>query len=200
MGSYVSIGFIYENFSVDRIKSEFKKLVSKIISFNGNVKKMKVSKDFDGEEWAEYEFLNNFQMDSNCDMLAEYFYGQLEIDCNLFGGISLKTIIRIEKEREEDYFGFLMDVSEEELIKSNSADEINRVTQEIIEFMTQFYSCSAYSYAFCDNEGEIQFSPKKFRDLENSIYSVTVMPNLGSNNSLKVSKGNWNIDGLTTRV
>ncbi|WP_040214194.1 Imm64 family immunity protein [Clostridium polynesiense] len=200
MGSYVSIGFIYENFSVDRIQNEFKKLVSKIITFNGNVKKMKISKDFNGEEWAEYEFLNNFQMDSNCEMLADYFYGQLEIDCNLFGGIRLKTILRIEKEKDEDYFGFLMDLSEEELIKFNSADEINRVTEEIIEFMIQFYSCSAYNYAFCNNEGEIQFSPKKFREIENSIYSVTVIPNLVSNNSLKVIKSNWNIDGLTSRV
>ena len=39
MGSYISIGFVYKEFSIKKIENEIKKLVTYIVTNGGNVKK-----------------------------------------------------------------------------------------------------------------------------------------------------------------
>ena len=200
MGSFISIGFIYQVFSIQTIENEIKKLLKYIVDTDGSLKKMKVSKDIDGEEWNEYDSLMNLQGDSIYAILAKNYYGQIEVNSNIFGCKNITIIIRIEKEEDEDYFGFLLDIDEEELINTNSASEISNITEKIIDFITRFYNYSAYDYAFCDNEAEIKYSPIHFKKVERSIYSITVIPILdGNSNRLNVIRSNWNIDGLTSR-
>ncbi|NFP49524.1 hypothetical protein FDF58_07570 [Clostridium argentinense] len=201
MGSSISIGFVYGEFSIQAIENEIKRLVKYFVTTDGSLKKMKVSKDIDGEEWLEYDSLINLKVDSIYTTLAENYYGQVEVNSSLFGHKNLTTTIRIEKEEDEGYFGFLLDIDEEELIKTNLASEINSVTEKIVDFITGFYSYSAYDYAFCDNEAEIQYSPRHFKKIESSIYSISVIPTLdGNSNSLNIVRSNWNIDGLTSRI
>lgn len=202
MGSFISIGFIYEGCSIQTIKKEIEKLVNYISSIGGSLKKMKVSKDVDGEEWLEYDSLINLQLDSIYTILAENYYAQLEVNSNLFEHKNLVITIRIEKDEDNDYFGFLLDMNEKEIIKGNSVNEINNITERIIDFIIKFYNYSNYNYAICDNEAEIEYSPKDFYKIESSIYSITVIPVFdckSNSNKFNVIKSNWNIDGLTSR-
>jgi len=201
MGSFISIGFIYGKFSIQAIENEIKKLVKYVVNTDGRLKKMKVSKDIDGEEWLEYDSLINLQMDSIYTTLSENYYAQMEVNSSLFGCENITITIHIEKEEDEDYFGFLLDIDEEELIKTNPVSEINSITEKIVDFIAGFYNYSAYDYAFCDNEAEIQYSPRDFKKIESSIYSIAVIPILdGNSNRLNVIRSNWNIDGLTSRT
>lgn len=200
MGSNISIGFIYERFTQERIVKELGNIIKYLFVHDIRITKMKVSKDIDGEDWIEYDSINTFQLDSVFSMLAEYYYGQLEVSSNVLGCNNLAITIRVEKEAEKDYFGFLLDISEEELIKFNSIDEINKVTERIIDFIIDIHSCSGYDYAICDNEAEIQYSPAEFGNLAKAIYSIAIIPSITNNsNVLKVIKSSWNIDGLTSR-
>lgn len=200
MGSNISIGLIYERLTKERIEKELDNIVKYLLAYDTRMKKLKVSKDIDGEEWIESDSLNTFQKDSILTMLADNYYGQLEVSGNLLDCNSLVITIRVEKEAEEDYFGFLLDISEEELIKTNSIDEINKITERIIDFMIDIHSYSGYDYAFCENEAEIQYSPKEFRNFEEGIYSVSIIP-IKSNDPMgfNIIKSSWNIDGLTSR-
>ena len=161
---------------------------------------MKISKDIDGEEWIEYDSLVGIKTDDICNILAENYYGQVEIKSNLLRHKNLMITIRVEKEENEEYFGFLLDISEEALIKTNSVSEMNNITDEIEEFIQEFYKHSPYEYAFCDNEAEIQYSPIEFKKIKKSIYSIVAIPFLESNSSkVNIIRSNWNIDGLTSR-
>lgn len=198
MGSYISIGFVYNMQNVGQIKKELELLVTHLISKNGSMKNIKVSKDSNGEKWVEYNTVNNLQMSQSYGLLAEYYYGQLDLICSILGKSNLEVVVRIEK--EEDYFGFLLDIKEDELIKANNLEAMNGATDEIISFITNWYNVSRFDYAFCDNEAEIQCSPKEVSTLKNAAYSIFVVPSSEiQNKALNIIKNNWNIDGLTTR-
>jgi len=198
MGSYISIGFVYDKVDLKQIKFELENLTTCLITALDNVRNMKLSKDMDGEEWIEYSSFKNYPISDLCSLLAEHYFGQLNLKCNLFGLENLEVTIRVEKEK--DYFGFLLDIIETELIKTGSIEEINSITEKIINFITDLYKALAYDYAFCDNEAEIEYSPKEFKGLKDSVYSIAVMPLLGKQEkSFNVIKSNWHIDGLTIR-
>lgn len=199
MGSNVSVGLVYNGFSNRRIKEELDNIFKYLCLYDVRCDNLRTSKDIEGEDWVEHRMLNTFSMDSISTMLAKGYYGQLDISGDILDS-RLVITIRIEKEKTGDYFGFLFDINEDELIKDNSLSELNKITEEIIGFMTEMYRYSNYDYAICDNEARIKYSPGEFRTLEEIIYSVSVKPHRSNGLiSLVITKGDWNIDGLTSR-
>lgn len=198
MGSYISIGFVYDKLDLGQVKVELEKLTTYLITELDSIKNMKFSKDMDGEEWVEYSSFNNYQISDLCSLLAEHYFGQLNLECNLFELDNLEVTIRVEK--EQDYYGFLLDMSETELIKTGDLEEIDDITEKIINFVTDLHKALIYDYAFCDNEAEIQHSPREFKELKNAVYSIVVIPTFEKQEkSFNVIKSNWHIDGLTIR-
>ncbi|BCN29440.1 Imm64 family immunity protein [Anaeromicropila herbilytica] len=194
MGSYISVGFIYDKISIDNIKNKMKSLIDFIVSKKGEIKRAKICKDIYGDEWIEYELNDNTQIDNMLVLLAEHYFGQIEIETNLFDLMNLDITVHVEK--EEGYFGFILDISESAFYK-DSLNMVNSYTDKFIDLMKKFYKCSAYNYAFCDNEAEIKYSPLAFRNLNKRVYSLAILP--VHNNNLRVIKSEWNIDGITNR-
>jgi hypothetical protein len=193
MGSYISIGFVFRRNLEEKIDINFKKLVNFLVQKSGKLNSIKVSKDMDGEEWIEVNVLND---DSRLDLLTEFFYGQLNLSSNIIDGKSLEIIIHIEN--KPNYYGFLLDIQEADLIKTNSIEELDYISDKLIKLMVDFYGVSGYDYAFCDHEANIEYSPNEFLMLEKNIYSITIITNHCKNN-LEIRKSNWHIDGLTKR-
>lgn len=198
MGSYISIGLVYDGLVLEQARIQLKNLISHIISDLNAVKGIKMSRDISGKEWIGYNYNNKCKIDDLCRLLIENYYGQLNLKCNLFGLNQLNITVHIEK--EQDYFGFLLDISESELLKTGDLEEINNMTEKIIDFILDLHTTLTYDYAFCDNEAEFQYSPREFRRLKSAVYSIAVIPSIGKQeNSFDVIKSNWHINGLTTR-
>ncbi len=195
MGSYIGIGLIYDDIPRDRLEGELRNVVNYLISYDGSINSIKFSKDENGNEWVE-DSLNNKSVEDFYSSLCKGYFGQLHMICNILGIQKLNVCIRVEKAK--NYFGLLLDISEEELIGVSSSENINRITNKIIEFLHELYEASVFEYAFCDNEAEIQYSPIEFQSLSEKVYSIVALPDEDKKN-LKIIKSSWHIDGLTTR-
>jgi hypothetical protein len=206
MGSYVSIGFVYginkcENFVYDNlikdtVEQELKKLIDYFLSINGTIKKIEYSEDLEGENWTEINSSSLFYSKDIYQNIVNGYYGEITIHSDILEGRDVDCIIRLEKQKE--FFGFLLDIKEEDILRTHSKEEIRYVTEELIATIIRVYQYSNYNYAFCDQEAEFSYAPEEFSELEEIIYSVAVIPNPNANN-FTIIKGNWNIDGLTNR-
>jgi|LSQX01.3.fsa_nt_gb hypothetical protein len=195
MGSYIGIGLVYDDIPGDRLERELRNIVNYLVSYDGSINSIKFSKDEDGNEWVE-DSLNNKSVEDFYSSLCNGYFGQLHMICNILGIQKLNVCIRVEKTK--NYFGLLLDISEEELIGVSSSENINRITDKIIVFLNELYEVSVFEYALCDNEAEIQYSPTEFQSLSEEVYSIVVLPDEDKKN-LKIIKSSWHIDGLTTR-
>lgn len=195
MGSYISIGFVFEQLDEFFITNSFRNITNYFIK-NGKIKAVKMSKDIDGNEWIEQN--HNIQIEDLYLDLVRNYYSKLSLECSILGIRSLNVILRLEK--EEDFWGIVLDICESELIKLNSNNDISKITDEIINLMRDIYNVVKYDYSFCDNEAEFRYSPKEFKSLHDNKYSIAILPVV--NNSvleMNIIKSGWNIDGLTLR-
>lgn len=198
MGSYITIGFVYAKCNLERLENEFKNLSNYLIKKINKVKSIKACKDTDGEEWIEYNQFKNQQIGDLCDILTKNYYGQIVFESNILGIGDLEVSIRIEK--EEDYFGYLLDISEIKLLKTRGIEELNSITERIITFIITLNKIIEFDYAFCDSEAEIQYSPSEVNDLRNNVHSIVVIPAfVEKEKKHEVIKSSWHIDGLTNR-
>lgn len=198
MGSYIGIGLVY-NISENGLENEMRNLVNYLILRNGSIKDIKFSNDKDGNEWVEESLKNNIDIEDLYSPLANGFFGQLHVVCNILNIKNLNVYIRIEKV-DKSYFGILLDLSEEELLGKNSGGNIERVTDSIIKLLNDLYKVSVFDYAFCDNEAEIQYSPMEFKNSNEKFYSIVAIPTTEYTKKLRIIKSDWNIDGITTRI
>lgn len=200
MGSFISIGFVYNNWQMEKIVIELENLTKYLITNNGSILNIKYSKDVDGEKWIEYDHIGNILEENIFESIAMGFYGQIELNCNMFDLNNLKVTIRLQKE-ESGYFGFLFDISEDDLIKKNTLEELNSITEKVIDYIVDMHNIISYEYAFCDHEGEIQYSPEEFRKIDEQTYSVVILPMYeNEENTFNIIKSSWHIDGLTERI
>lgn len=197
MGSFITIGLVYNELDLERIEVELRSLTRFLLSREGYFKSMKVSRDISGDEWIEHSLLSGYQIGNLCSLLAKYHYGQVSISCKLLGETHLDVTVRIHK--EEDYFGFLLEVAEADLISARHREELDALTERIIYLIIDMHSFLSYHYAFCDNEAEVRYSPEVFGTLANDVYSVVVMPSGVDEKPYSVVKSSWHIDGLTRR-
>lgn len=198
MGSYIGIGLVY-NISENRLEKELRSLVNYLICREGSIESIRFSKDEDGNEWVEERLKNNIDIEELYLPLVNGYFGQLHIVCNILNMQKLNVYLRIDKV-DKNYFGLLLDISEEELIGKSSIENINKVTDRIVRLLKELYEFSSFNYAFCDNEAEIQYSPIEFQSLNEKVYSIAALPTTEDRKKLKIIKSGWHIDGLTTRM
>jgi Immunity protein 64 len=194
MGSYISIGLVYDKLDTKTIEIELKKITKYFTLNKGKILNIKFCKDENCEEWVEYSNITESSLDSYYSQIVKGYFGQIDVECDLLGITRLKLTIRVQ--RESDYFGFLIDIEEDVLIGERPIEQLNSITEKIITFIIGVYDEVSYSYAFCEHEGEILYSPKIFHEISDQIYSVVVLP---LNEGFKIHKSSWNIDGLTER-
>lgn len=194
MGSYISIGFVYEKKKKEKIAECLEKLIDFINLKNENIERIKYCEDDFGE--IEYEVnLKDIIYHKNevLKKIVEYYYGEIEFYVNIFGIEKLKMVLKIEK--EEEFYGIVLEVEESDIISQYTVDNINSITEKIIDFMVNIYPYLNYDYVVCDNELELKYSPKIMRNMKELKYSILVI----YDSKLKIIKSNWNIDGLTER-
>lgn len=197
MGSYISIGFVFNELNFEQIKNKLRKLVNLLIANNGQLKEMKFSKDIEGMDWVEYSFKNNILTIDLIESLAINYFGELKITSDFLKIGNLNIIVNVEKEKS--YFGFLLEISEAELLKTHNSEEIKFITDKVIDFMIDAHDILDYAYAFCDNEAEIEYSPQEIVSFDRDVYSIIIFYSSKKQKEYYIKKSKWNIDGLTSR-
>lgn len=130
MGSYISIGFVYDDCEnkekvVNSILNSFVKKISSV--------SYKYSKDLYGEKWIEKELDTLVITQDILIKLISNYYAQIDIEgIFVINGIK-KVIIRIEK--NTSYWGILIDLREEEVKKASYI----KVEKQIIEYLIKIY-------------------------------------------------------------
>ena len=207
MSSYISIGLtygivqrfanlVYDDITNNKIEKELKKLIEYFLDFDGIIKNIKYSEDLEGEHWEEVNSPSPFFPRDFYKSFSRGFYGEVAVHADILkrGGVDL--IMRLEKQSE--FFGFLLDIKEEDLLETHSKEEIGYMTEELIATMMSIYNYSKYDYTFCDQEAEFKYTLSSLKELKEDVYSIVIIPD-SDNNSFTLIKSNWNIDGLTGR-
>jgi len=207
MGAYISIGLtygieksenlVYSGVARERVEQELRKLIEYFLDSNGTIKEAKYSEDIDGNSWKEVDLPSPFSFKDYYKVFSNGYYGEILVYSEIMKGEKLDCTIRLNKETE--FFGFLLDIKETDLFKSNSYpdEKIDDVTEKLIAVMYHIYLYSKYDYAFCDLEAQFYYPPDVFKNLDDYVYSIAIIPNSDSN--LIVTKSDWNIDGHTAR-
>lgn len=196
MGSYIGIGLVYNGSSIEKMKREIAAVINYFVLRDGQLNRAKYSKDEQGSCWIEdntqdTKFLNDF---------AKGFFGEIHLTSNILGKRNLEIILRLEKSNE-DYFGLLLDISEQQFLDQESLEYIENITEKIIQLLKNIYEISRYDYAICDNEAEIKYAPSTFLLFKDPVYSVALIPFLeDAKMKFKVIRSSWAIDGLTNRL
>jgi hypothetical protein len=198
MGSYITTGLVFSGSDVDVIKSKLKVLIMYLAGGSGCYKFVKASKDADGNDWVELKFEELNDIQEGYRFASEGYFGQIDLTTRLFKSDEISASIRVEK--ESDYFGLLVDIAEDDLLKSNESEVLNAADELMTKVMCELHNVLKYDYAFCDNEAELQFSPNEFQSLNEDVYSITVMTsNSELENIANVFKSHWYLNGLTSR-
>src|SRR3990167_2447588 len=194
MGSYIGIGFVYDTVSRSRIEKILESIVRYLLSKNGKITYIKFSKDKDGNQWTEITIDNNAEMELFYEKITKGYYGQINLLCDLFNKTGIKTILRINN-LHDNYFDFLLDIPEEQIIETHSTSYLNLITEKIIRFMLDAYRLTNFDYAVCDNEVEIKYSPTEIKLMNKKLYSIALFPS--EDKKVRVFTSDCHIDGLT---
>lgn len=193
MGSKISIGLVYENKCREDISVYLEKVINGFLD-KGYIKDFTVSLDNEGNEWIEQNVGEKEVTKTDYDLITTNYYGKINLISNIITSNPKKITVAIEK--SDEYFGFLVDLNEEDLTKNFSLDELEN---KIVDFLLSKFRILNYDYAFCDNEAEIEYSPQEIKQ-EEELYSLLFIPNTKENKKeIEVKKSSWYIDGLTSR-
>lgn len=192
MGSKITIGYVFgiENKKVMALYLE--ELVN-ILSEEGLIIDFKFSLDDEGNEWKECVVKKNKMESSAYELLTKYYYGTVKLISNIVNLRSKEIAVTVEQTSE--YFGFLIDLDEEDLNQDFNLEEIE---SSIINFVAKSYGLLKFDYAFCDHEAEIEYSPKEITKVEEEIYSLLFIPSV-MKDEVEVKRSSWYLDGLTRR-
>jgi len=129
------------------------------------------------------------------ELLTQYYYGEINMNSKIFEANQQE--INISLEMTNDFFGFLIDFNEEELIHVLSLDDIEN---RIIDFVTESFNILQFGYAFCDHEAKLEFPPREIATYKEELYSLLFIPsNKDHSAEIEIRKGSWKLDGLTGR-
>lgn len=198
MGSYITTGLVFSGSDVSIIKRKLKDLIIFLSGRSECYKSVKASKDIDGNDWIEFKSDELADIQEAYRFASEGYMGQIDLQTSLITSNEIHVSVRVEK--EEDYFGILVDVAEDDFLKSNDLIVLNAADDLMIKFMSELYVVLEYKYAFCDNEAELQFSPNDIQCLAKEMYSILIIPRNSELNSVtNVFRSNWYLNGLTSR-
>lgn len=199
MGSRICIGLAYGGSSEIRMAVKLGRLIEYLIASGAHVKRFRVSRDSEGSEWIKRDLSDDQGIESFYEVLVRGYYGEADLAGAVLGYNDIAVTVRVVKGK--GYFGFLLDLDEEDLLKSHSQEELDRVTAGIVDWVKGLYPIANFDYAFCDEEAELQYPPEAFRTLGAHKYSVAILPaERGDAGSLSVLMNSWCIDGLTPRA
>lgn len=191
MGSDINIGIVYDNKQKGKINFYLSEVIKLLINNFGTIKFLRYSKDKDGTKWIEQE---QKQLDSKkTKLLTTNYYGKVELASDVFGKNLIETVVSIEQ--TDSYFGFLIQFNEQELSENLTIWEVENL---IIDFVLQNQNTLEFQYAFCDHEGEMEYTHDEMKNITEEIYSLLFIPSDNTGN-MKVLKSRWALDGLTNR-
>lgn len=182
LGGYLSIGLVYKD--INLISNELKGLLSYLKKENINLAEVEYSRDEDGEQWVKSKVNNS---DINCHSLNDKHYLSLKMIGDLFKIGTESFVIRVN--RDNDFFGFLIDIEWQQLIDKNK----DKISKKIVTSLIQLLKFTDYDYAFCGHEAEIEYSPVQVKKLEN-MYPILI---INLKNKLELIYGEFNIDGIS---
>lgn len=182
LGGYLSIGLVYED--INSISRELKGLVTYLQKENINLTEIHYSQDEDGERWVENK-VNDINIIYS--ILKDKYFLSLKMDGDLFKIGTRNFIIRIN--REEGYFGFLMDIEWRQLIDKDKEEMSKRIVNSLIHLL----KFTDYDYSYCGHEAEIEYSPTHVKNIKD-IFPITL---LNLKNKIELIYGEFNIDGIS---
>lgn len=184
MGSYISMGFVYKNNKKAFILELLKGLLLIFISRQSESILCKYSLDIDGDNYIQKEISIN-DLD---DEIVNNYYGQIFFKSS-FLGFSNNLILTIYKEL--NFFGFLIDLNENEIRSLLYLELENKLINHIKDNSLKLN----FDYAFCENEGEIEYHPLEveFGYVEYSVLFINKEGNI------IIKKADYLLDGITKR-
>lgn len=191
-GGHVSIGFGFIQREKDELQ-ELSHLIEYLYSLGLSEETLKFSLDEEGEEWRESLVHHLTTINELSSLLLNHFYGELQGRINIFNLTNI--YIRITVDREKDWFGFLLEFKENEMIKFYDEGYLQTLTGTIITFLKQMYNSIHYDYVFCDHEAEF-VSPLDKVIHSKQLYSVLIIP---EKSDFLVSLSSWHINGISER-
>ncbi len=192
MSSYVSIGFVFEK------DQNIKSLLSKFLDFlitKGEFKKIAYSEDENGDKWNE-KVINDYSAYMVASLMVDNYFGRTNITAAIFNDEQINLDVSIYKFPQGD-FGFLIEITLEQLSKHEKKEELEKSTYRIINFCKTLFSMIEYRYAYCDQEVPIEYTWDEFNQLDKCVYSISIIPH---NNAIDIKLAAWDIDGLTNRL
>lgn len=187
MGSNINIGLVYNGI----IGIELESLLNIFTANHGYIEQVKYCEDMEGENWVELDKPN---LDSTLlEKLTNSYFGQMQLSVDLFQIKNLQVGIRIEI--CEEYSGLLLSFKENQIFPDYSIKELEVMTDKIIDFVIEIFPVLNFTYAICDHEAEIEFSPNEFKPEK---YSLSFTPDVSAG-TLNVRKSGWHINGLSER-
>ncbi|MBO8157596.1 MAG: hypothetical protein H0Z32_14290 [Bacillaceae bacterium] len=182
MGGYLSIGLVYEGSKI--ISKELNSLVNFFKKKNIIINEVQYSQDEDGEKWIKRKVGHK---NINYNSITDNHYLSLKMIGDVFKVGTQYFVIRVNK--ENGFFGFLIDIEWNQLIDKNK-DEIS---ERIVNSLIQLLKFTEYDYAFCGHEAEIEYSPDQVMK-KNYEFPITL---LNLKTKLKLIYGEFNIDGIS---
>lgn len=194
MGAYISIGIVYSNNDVYKIHNDLFIITEYLSHFCEKIL-VKYPKSNYLEDWDEKVFEGKKGLYKAFKILNTSTIS--------FGNICYKIHndnynITVSIKGNNDFFkGILFEIPEEELLKNNYSNEnLNNITDKIAKRLIELWNYIDFSYAFCDNEADIEYQLFELTQREET-YSLLLLKNSLNQPIIKLSS--WHIDGITER-
>ena len=195
MGAYINTGIVYSDNNIYKIDNDLLFITEYLSHFCDKIF-IKFPKDDFLNDWEEKVFKGK-------KGLHEAFK-ILNINNMSFGKINYKVhnnnynIIVSIRGKNNLFKGILFEIPEEELFKNNYSNEnLNSITDKIIKKLVELWNYTEFSYAFCDNEADIEYQLFEIEQYKEQIYSLLLLKNNLNQHIIKLSS--WHIDGITQR-
>ena len=191
MSSYVSIGFVFEKHqSINSLLSKF----FDFLTTKGEFKKIAYSEDENGDKWNE-EIINDYSAYSVASIMVDNYFGRTNITAAIFNDEQINFDVSVHKFPQGD-FGFLIEITLDQLSKHLRKEELEISTYRIINFCKTVFSTIEYRYAFCDHEVPIEYTWDEFKQFDKCMYSISVIPH---NDAIDIKLAPWEIYGFINR-
>lgn len=192
MSSFISIGFVFEK------NQDIKQLFSKFLDFlivNGRIEKISYSFDENSDNWNQ-EILKDYSTYEITSLMVDNFFGKTNITAKILNDKRINFDISVSKFSQGD-FGFLIEIDIEQLFKVGNREELEKCSSMIIKFCGTIFDIIEYRYSFCDHEVSIEYTWDEFNQLDEYIYSISLIT---QNDKCVIKLASWEIDGLTNRL
>ncbi|WP_232699979.1 Imm64 family immunity protein [Brevibacillus daliensis] len=194
MGANTSIGLVYDP-NKQNLKSQCSNLINALkTKYDIKVDRIQYSTEKETANWITVDNPDNAALNKFYSEIESIFMVQISLSFKSFKDNAFSTVLRIIREKNVE--GFLLDISEEDIIPDYSESLILEAEDFICSMVRHIYKYVNFEYGFCDQEAEIEYSPKDFFNLGYSVYSLEFIP---TDLSLKIKKSDWDITGLNER-